>query len=45
MCGISGFLHFDREREANAILIKKMNGILAHRGPDGEGFYLKKILH
>src|ERR1035437_530301 len=42
MCGISGFLHFDKEREASDTLIKKMNGVLAHRGPDGEGFYLKK---
>jgi asparagine synthase (glutamine-hydrolysing) len=42
MCGISGFLHFDKEREASDIIIKKMNAVIAHRGPDGEGFYLKK---
>ena len=41
MCGISGFLHFDQEREASDIVIRKMNGVLAHRGPDGEGFFLK----
>lgn len=42
MCGISGFLHFDQEREASQKVIKKMNDVLIHRGPDGEGFYLKK---
>jgi asparagine synthase (glutamine-hydrolysing) len=42
MCGISGFLHFDQEREVNDIIIKKMNAVITHRGPDGEGFYLKK---
>lgn len=40
MCGISGFLHFDRERNADRNLIKKMNDLLSHRGPDGEGFYV-----
>jgi asparagine synthase (glutamine-hydrolysing) len=42
MCGISGFLHFDKEREAVYTKIEKMNAAIAHRGPDGEGFYLKK---
>ena len=41
MCGISGFLHFDKEREASYSLIKKMNAVIAHRGPDGEGFFVK----
>ena len=41
MCGISGFLHFDKERQASRPLIKKMNDVLYHRGPDGEGFYAK----
>jgi asparagine synthase (glutamine-hydrolysing) len=41
MCGISGFLHFNQDREASAIIIKKMTAVIAHRGPDGEGFYLK----
>ena len=42
MCGISGFLHLDKEREAGDAILKKMNDVIAHRGPDGEGFYLKK---
>src|SRR6185437_8998236 len=42
MCGITGILHFDTERQATQTIIKKMNDVLSHRGPDGEGFYLKK---
>ncbi len=42
MCGISGFLHLDKEREASDIVLKKMNNVIAHRGPDGEGFYLNE---
>jgi asparagine synthase (glutamine-hydrolysing) len=41
MCGISGFLHFDKQRKADNDVLKKMNAAIAHRGPDGEGFYLK----
>jgi asparagine synthase (glutamine-hydrolysing) len=44
MCGISGFFHFDSDREACFPLINKMNTTLHHRGPDGEGFYVKKNL-
>lgn len=40
MCGISGFFHFDRERKASCSLLKKMNTVIAHRGPDGEGFFV-----
>jgi len=42
MCGITGILHFDTKREATQSAIKKMNDVLSHRGPDGEGFFLKK---
>jgi len=42
MCGITGFLHLDKEREASNTVLKKMNTVIAHRGPDGEGFYCKK---
>jgi asparagine synthase (glutamine-hydrolysing) len=44
MCGISGFFHFDSDREACFPVINKMNTTLHHRGPDGEGFYVKKNL-
>jgi len=36
MCGISGFIDFNK-RTIPAVL-EKMNRILAHRGPDGEGY-------
>jgi len=42
MCGITGFLHFDRERISQETVVKKMADSISHRGPDGEGFYLKE---
>ena len=44
MCGIAGFLHFDKNRAADASVIKKMTDVIAHRGPDGEGFYVNDNL-
>ncbi|MBI4946222.1 MAG: asparagine synthase (glutamine-hydrolyzing) [Bacteroidetes bacterium] len=41
MCGIAGIFHFDTSRSVNESLLKKMADSLAHRGPDGEGFYIK----
>jgi asparagine synthase (glutamine-hydrolysing) len=41
MCGISGFFHFQKEIPAAAGVIKKMTDVIAHRGPDGDGFYIK----
>lgn len=42
MCGISGFFHFDTEKEASKEVLKRMTDAIYHRGPDGEGYYLKK---
>ena len=36
MCGISGFIDFNRETGIE--ILEKMNRIMAHRGPDGEGY-------
>lgn len=44
MCGISGFFHFDKLREANVEVIKSMTDVIAHRGPDDEGFYVENNL-
>ncbi len=44
MCGIAGYIHFNKERAANKSLLKKMTDIIVHRGPDGEGFYINKNL-
>ena len=37
MCGIAGQLKF--QSPADQQLVKRMTQVLAHRGPDGEGFY------
>ena len=38
MCGIAGHLAF-REAAAEPLRVRRMAAALAHRGPDGEGFY------
>jgi asparagine synthase (glutamine-hydrolysing) len=37
MCGIAGFASVDG-RPADAALLRRMTDVIAHRGPDGEGF-------
>jgi asparagine synthase (glutamine-hydrolysing) len=39
MCGITGIVHFDASRKADESVLQKMTRVLAHRGPDGEGYY------
>ena len=39
MCGIAGFFSHRAEAEKQTIL-KQMTDAIAHRGPDGEGFYV-----
>ena len=39
MCGIAGVARRDRGA-VDAGLLKRMTGVLAHRGPDGEGFHI-----
>jgi asparagine synthase (glutamine-hydrolysing) len=36
MCGISGFVDFTKKTER--VVLEKMNRMLNHRGPDGEGY-------
>lgn len=40
MCGITGILHFDKQRVVNPINLKRATDIINYRGPDGEGFYV-----
>jgi asparagine synthase (glutamine-hydrolysing) len=40
MCGITGAIFLDRERQTDPINIKNMTDVLYHRGPDDEGFYI-----
>jgi asparagine synthase (glutamine-hydrolysing) len=42
MCGIAGYLHFDKDRNASADVLRRMTNILHRRGPDGEGFYVNR---
>ena len=39
MCGIAGVLFADPQRPADPAALKAMGDSLAHRGPDGEGFW------
>jgi len=41
MCGICGFIGKDFAERA---LIEKMNGVITHRGPDSDGYYVKDNL-
>lgn len=41
MCGIAGFVTFDPPRNSPE-RVREMLGMLAHRGPDGEGRYVSK---
>jgi len=40
MCGICGFIDFNKKTEL--VILQHMTNTLSHRGPDGEGHYLKK---
>ena len=39
MCGIAGIFDFRGYGEVDRALVRRMTDILAHRGPDGDGFY------
>ena len=39
MCGIAGFFSRATISPAQTEKVKRVNSLLAHRGPDGEGFY------
>ena len=38
MCGIAGFFSF-KNQPADEALLKRMNRLMTHRGPDAEGYY------
>ncbi len=44
MCGISGFLHTEREKPASLSALRRMSDALVHRGPDGQGLHIKRNL-
>jgi asparagine synthase (glutamine-hydrolysing) len=42
MCGITGTIYFDKERNINPSVLKNMSDSIYHRGPDDEGFYINR---
>ena len=43
MCGIAGIFNIDG-RPISINILKKMTDIMAHRGPDGEGFWTESFI-
>ncbi len=41
MCGIAGYVYFDKQLKADPFLLKSMTDCIAYRGPDGEGAFVK----
>jgi asparagine synthase (glutamine-hydrolysing) len=41
MCGIAGIIDLNGSREINRAALKRMTDALAHRGPDGEGYFVE----
>jgi asparagine synthase (glutamine-hydrolysing) len=40
MCGIAGIFDFRGRRDVDRLLLHRMTEIIAHRGPDGDGFHI-----
>ncbi|MEW6052145.1 MAG: asparagine synthase (glutamine-hydrolyzing) [Candidatus Zixiibacteriota bacterium] len=39
MCGICGVLNFQRSQPVDQTVVRKMTGVMTHRGPDDDGYY------
>ncbi len=39
MCGITGIVDLRGDRSIDEAVLRRMNGLLTHRGPDGDGFH------
>src|SRR5947207_921145 len=39
MCGIAGIFHYQARGEVDRALLHRMTDVIAHRGPDGDGYY------
>lgn len=42
MCGLAGVVHFGTDAPVDPLLLKRMGDVMAHRGPDDEGWYLSR---
>lgn len=43
MCGIAGIFNLNGE-PVSPVFLRKMTDVIAHRGPDGEGFYIDSFV-
>lgn len=41
MCGITGIVDLRETRPIEDDVLRRMNGIIGHRGPDGDGFHIE----
>lgn len=41
MCGIAGVYNYANERPINDVVLKQMTDVIAHRGPDDDGFLIQ----
>lgn len=41
MCGITGIYYFDPQARVSQRLLQRMTELIAHRGPDANGYYLQ----
>src|SRR5712691_8616559 len=41
MCGLTGYLDLRHERPVDRAVLARMTGVLAHRGPDAEGYFVE----
>ena len=44
MCGIAGIYNYGSKAPVSEKLLREMTGVLSHRGPDGEGFYIDSFI-
>ncbi len=44
MCGISGIFNLEVDTPINENLLRYINRVQAHRGPDAEGYYIDKFI-
>lgn len=43
MCGIAGAVWYNSQAALTESVLSRMTGVLRHRGPDDEGFYVKSL--
>lgn len=44
MCGICGIYNFNKDHSVSEAVLNDMNTVIAHRGPDGSGLFIKEFI-